>query len=166
MAAPTVRRAGLADLASVHALLDQVDELHARALPWLLRRVDAPPSDDWLRAFVVESDHAALLAHASDGTPVGLLLCLIREPGRVSIVRPARVAEIDTLVVDSSFRRQGVGKTLVRAALEWARDSGATRTELGVYEFNDDALRFWHAMGFETLSRRLVMHDDASGRGL
>ena len=38
-----------------------------------------------------------------------------------------------------------------------------TRTELGVYEFNEPARRFWATTGFETLSRRLVVH--SSNRG-
>ena len=50
-----------------------------------------------------------------------------------------------------------VGKRLVQVAIQWARDVGATRTELGVYEFNESARAFWESVGFETLSRRLVV---------
>jgi GNAT superfamily N-acetyltransferase len=88
----------------------------------------------------------------------GALTLFLREPVRAPVVIPTVVAEIDTLVVDSAPRRQNVGTRLVRAGLQWASLSGASRTELGVYEFNEPARAFWASMGFETLSRRLVRH--------
>jgi GNAT superfamily N-acetyltransferase len=87
----------------------------------------------------------------------------LRPAARAPIVQPAVVAEIDALVVSPSGRRQGVGSRLVRAALQWAADHGATRTELGVYEFNEAARAFWASVGFETLSRRLVVHPEPDG---
>jgi GNAT superfamily N-acetyltransferase len=63
--------------------------------------------------------------------------------------------------VRSRFEAQSwrtCGVRLVQAALQWATDNGATRTELGVYEFNEAARAFWASLGFETLSRRLVAH--------
>jgi hypothetical protein len=38
-------------------------------------------------------------------------------------------------------------------------DVHATRTELGVYEFNEEARIFWESMGFATLFRRMCRHD-------
>ena len=138
------------------ALLSKVDELHREALPWLLQETDEP--DDFLQGFVSEPDHVALLAIAPAESLAGILLAFIRESTRNPILRPARIAEIETLVVAPPFRRNGVGSTLVRAAFQWADDSRATRTELGVYDFNDAAVRFWLANGFQPLSRRLVLH--------
>ena len=152
----TIRRAVAADLPTIVALLEEVDELHREALPWLLRKVDEPRSQEFLEPFTSKSDHIALVASIGDGPLTGVLLALVREVSRVPIVRPSSVAEIDTLVVGRAFRRQGVGKRLVQAAIQWARDGGATRTELGVYEFNESARAFWESVGFETLSRRLV----------
>jgi GNAT superfamily N-acetyltransferase len=43
----------------------------------------------------------------------------------------------------------------VNAALDWAKTAGALRTELGVYTFNEAALRFWQSVGFAPLSHRL-----------
>ena len=47
---------------------------------------------------------------------------------------------------------------LVEAALAWARLAGATRTELGVYDFNEGARAFWASLGFQVLSYRMVRH--------
>lgn len=150
------RRAVAADLPQLLQLLEQVDDQHREALPWLLRKVDDPRSREFLDSFLIEPDKTAFVV--GDERLLGVILVLVRKPNPLPILRPTRVAEIDTLVVDASQRRQGVGRQLVQAALAWAQERGATRTELGVYEFNDSARAFWSAQGFETLSRRLVSH--------
>jgi ribosomal protein S18 acetylase RimI-like enzyme len=154
----TIRRAVAADLPAVVVLLEEIDDFHRRALPWLLRKVDEPRSTEFLDSFVSKDDHAMFLGVGADGSLAGVVYMLLRQPARVPIVRPTVAAEIDTLVVASAFRRQHVGTRLVEAALGWAKASGATRTELGVYEFNEAARGFWASVGFETLSRRLVLH--------
>ena len=156
----TIRRAVIADLEAVGALLQDLDDLHRGALPWLLRRVDGPPLTDFLEAYVSKDDHAMFLAVAPEGSLAGVLYMLLRETARASIVAPTVVAEIDALVVNGAFRRQHIGTRLVQAALNWASVSGATRTELGVYEFNERARAFWASIGFQTLSRRLVLHSN------
>jgi ribosomal protein S18 acetylase RimI-like enzyme len=153
----SIRRAGLADLPQVQKVLDEVDALHRTALPWLLREVDEPRSSGLLQEYVSKEDRTLLLA-MSDAAVAGVLYVFLREPARAPIVRPSLVAEIDVLGVSSDFRRRGIGSRLVQAAREWAKQQGAKRIELGVYEFNDAARAFWASVGFETLSRRLVAH--------
>jgi GNAT superfamily N-acetyltransferase len=157
-----VRRGALADLAAIRGLMAEVDEFHREALPWLFRRAEGAADDDELADFVSKPEHAAFVAEPPSGGLAGALLVLIRSPRALSIVRRARIAEIDALAVTRAFQRQGVGTALVRAALAWAREQGATRSELGVYEFNERARSFWASVGFETLSRRMKRNlDDA-----
>ena len=154
----TIRRAVVADLAAVVALLEDADELHRSALPWLFREIEESALTAFLERYVSQSDSVMFLACAPDRSLAGVLYMSLRQPARAPIVQPAVVAEIDVLAVHSSFRRQHVATRLVQAALRWADDAGATRTELGVYEFNETARAFWQSVGFQTLSRRLVLH--------
>lgn len=152
----SIRPAVMEDLPAVIALLEVVDDLHREALPWLFRKVEDRSRTQFLEDYVSQPDRTMLVAMTSKNELAGVLYMLIRSASRAPIVLPALVAEIDSLVVDRSARRQGVGTRLVRAALQWARDQGAARTELGVYEFNDEARAFWESVGFQTLSRRMV----------
>ena len=156
----TIRRAVADELVAVVALLEVADELHRSALPWLFRRTEERAFTGFLEPYVLQADRAMFLACAPDRSLAGVLYMCLRQPSRAPIVQPTAVAEIDALVVHPSFRRQHVATRLVQTALRWADDSGATRTELGVYEFNDAAREFWHSVGFETLSRRLVLHSE------
>jgi GNAT superfamily N-acetyltransferase len=154
----TIRRAVREDLPAIIAMLDEVDDLHRRALPWLFRQVDEPRSAGLLDDYVSKQDRTMLLATTSEAALAGVLYMFMRQPARAAIVQPTLIAEIDVLIVSRSVRRQGIGTRLVQAALQWATDKGATRTELGVYEFNESAHAFWASVGFRTLSRRLVAH--------
>ena len=160
MSEATIRRAVMTDLGAVLALLEEVDNLHRDALPWLFRQVDGPPLMGFLEPYVSKADHAMFVAVAADGSIGGVLYMFLREPSRAPIVKPTVIAEIDSLVVAAAFRRQHIGTRLVEAALRWANDSRATRTELGVYEFNEPARAFWASVGFQSLSRRLVLHSN------
>src|SRR6476620_9978459 len=80
-----IRRAVMADLEAVVALLEDVDDLHRSALPWLLRRVDGPQSTDFLEAYVSKHDHAMFLAVAPDGSLAGVLYMFLRQPARAPI---------------------------------------------------------------------------------
>lgn len=157
-----IRRALHSDLPRIVELFTQVDDLHREALPWLFRKLDEPRTREMLERFVVGSDCATFVAGTSDGQPIsGVLVVTVRDVMKAPIVRPARVAEIENLVVDSAARRQGIGKSLVHAALAWSREVRAERTELGVYDFNDGARQFWESMGFATVFRKMVSSNEA-----
>ena len=50
--------------------------------------------------------------------------------------------------VNPDFRRQGIGKELVNAALEALKRCGITKTALVVFENNQEGNEFWEEMGF------------------
>jgi len=153
-----IRRAVRADLSALPTLLDEADELHRRALPWLFRQVEGIEQTAFREVYLSDPAHAVFLAQVGADSFAGVIYAFLRPLPRAPIVRPATVAEIDLLVVKSSVRRQGIGKRLVSAALDWANQHGASRTELGVYEFNEPARAFWASLGFAPLSSRLVRH--------
>ncbi len=50
--------------------------------------------------------------------------------------------------VNPGFRRKGIAKALVNAALEALHDLGITKTALVVFDRNSDGNAFWESMGF------------------
>jgi RimJ/RimL family protein N-acetyltransferase len=88
--------------------------------------------------------HAAVfVAERADGAIVG----------RLSIARDnhpasAHVADLG-LMVAKDTRRQGVGRALLEAAVDWARAGGVRKLELHVFPWNEPALRLYEQFGFE-----------------
>lgn len=89
--------------------------------------------------------HAAVFVaeRARDGAIVGRL-SLARDTHPAS----AHVADLG-LMVASDFRRHGVGRALLDAAVDWARGAGVRKLELHVFPWNEPAIALYERFGFE-----------------
>ena len=88
--------------------------------------------------------HAAVfVAERTDGVLIG----------RLSVARDAHPASTHVadlgLMVSIDARRQGVGRALLEAAVEWARGAGVRKLELHVFPWNEPAIRLYEKFGFE-----------------
>ena len=61
-------------------------------------------------------------------------------------------AHLEDLFVHADARGSGLGRALVDAALERARERGCARIELDANEANEPALRLYRSVGFESWS--------------
>ena len=96
----------------------------------------------YLRAIRRYPHAAVFVAEAEDGSVVG----------RLSIARdqhPAsrHVADLG-LMVSQAHRRQGVGRALLAAAVEWARKQDVRKLELHVFPHNEAAIALYEQFGF------------------
>jgi GNAT superfamily N-acetyltransferase len=106
---------------------------------------------------------ARLDALRNDG---GVALVAVTEDGRV--VGAASAAKhatlhadhptgyITALVTDETVRRQGVGRQLVAALEQWARDAGCHRLAVTSAERRADAHAFYPSCGFPYTGRRFT----------
>lgn len=151
-----VRLARAGDHAAICAILDTIDALHRHAVPWLFREPETPPRPaDYFAEYFHGESCAALVADV--GRIVGVALVLLRSTPDHPLFRRRSYAVLDGIAVDPGSRRRGVGRQLVGAAQQWARARGADWLELNVYEFNRDAVAFYDALGFESMSRKMHM---------
>ena len=72
--------------------------------------------------------------------------------GRLSIARdqhPAsrHVADLG-LMVAQSYRRMGIGRALLQAAVEWGRQNEVRKLELHVFPYNEAAIALYEHFGF------------------
>ena len=58
------------------------------------------------------------------------------------------VCELESIVVDAADRRTGVGKALLAAMADWAREHRAARIEIEVRAGNEAAICFYDHAGF------------------
>jgi ribosomal-protein-alanine N-acetyltransferase len=73
-------------------------------------------------------------------------------------------AEILSIVVEPSCRRQGIGRALLAGHLDRLRDLGVRELFLEVEEGNAPALGFYHAFRFVTVGRRDAYYQRPQGR--
>lgn len=135
-------------------LLDALDQIHRERVPWLFRATNEPARTRQEYAELIEGPDSTLITAVAPQV-IGVALVLLKSTPAFPVFVPARFAVVDNLVVESAWRRSGVGTALTRAAEDWARARGASWLELGVYEFNDSARAFYEALGYGPVTRKL-----------
>ncbi len=150
-----LRKAEPKDYEALCSLFDEVDQLHREKLPWLFQ---LPAGSIREREYVLglmQDENVLLLVAEADGNLVGLAHAFVRDNPPLPVFTPRRYAVIDSIVVTQSMRNRGIGKRLAHEIDKWAKAQGASSVELNVYEFNEGARRFYEALGYSTISRKM-----------
>jgi GNAT superfamily N-acetyltransferase len=133
-----VRLAGPRDCEALTALLDNPAHAREQVMVWL------------------QTPGTTLLVAQSEVGVLGVAVLLTR-----IMPKPAggmhKVIEVDNLVVHAEQRGQRIGRRLLAAVVEWARQRRAAQVEVMVGDANRDARRFYEAFGFAAAADRLVL---------
>src|SRR4051794_21563790 len=135
-----------ADAADAEQLARLADAISAEPEGWLISVAGEWRSvgDErrYLKALRRYPHAAVFVAQRIDGTIVGRL-SLARDTHPAS----AHVADLG-LMVAKAWRRHGVGRALLGAAVEWAHHSGVRKLELHVFPWNAPAIQLYERFGF------------------
>lgn len=131
----SVRRAELVDMGSILAIeRGSVEAPQWGEAVWRGVLRDGEGSGSARRCFLVEGD----------GGIVGFAV----------VSCSFEVAELESVAVAEGARRQGVGRAVCRAAMEWARECEAERMELEVRASSEGAQALYVELGFQVMGRR------------
>lgn len=135
----------------------------SEALAALLRELGYPEGTDTQTVHWVVSHPEIEVFVAGDphDKPVGMVSLSHRPQLRFK----GRIATLDELVVTESWRRRGVGRALLRHAIERAKVLSVKRLELAVLRARDEDLRrFCESCGFTEADWLLYRHQDTGAR--
>ena len=151
-----IRQAAAKDYDALCAIIDQVDTLHRDRMPHIFQKPPGPVRDREYILGLLADDNVGLFVAEIEGQVAGFVHALVRDTPPWPVLVPRRRAFIDSLAVGQQFRRRGIGRALMNQAHKWAMAKGAVDVELNVFEFNQPALAFYRALGYETSTRRMV----------
>ena len=154
----TIRTATDADFLQLCELFTELDAQHLPVRPDLFRPPSHPPrTQEDIMARIEGPDSVIFVAADNHGWGLLGFASVILRRIPEGVVHKARLAaEVDNLVVRQNVRRLGIGRALLECASAWAAQQGTDSLSLGVYEFNASAVAFYEAVGFTTLTRRMV----------
>ena len=135
-----VRPATLADEAAFLDLLEQLFDAPGAPAPGYTRE----RGSNGFR-WAIEGEHSDVLL-ALDGRSLVGLASVYRD---LESIRYGRRTWLQDLVVDRAARGGGVGKALLAAAADWARERGCTHLALSSGWNRKDAHRFYEREGME-----------------
>ncbi len=107
-----------------------------------------PGVEDRFRAMLELPQYYIFVAEDDSGQVVGLLSM----SHRWTLWHTGPCALIEELVVDQGVRRQGIGSSLIRAALEWAKAQECSEVEISTDQDNVKAQALYQRMGFESVA--------------
>lgn len=94
-------------------------------------------SGNWLR--LPEENFHLLVAETEDLIPIGYC---------ISTIDANLKGEIDSLFVSAAFRKQGIGKVLMKKSMEWLQANQCNPIRLTVSYGHESILGFYQRMGF------------------
>ena len=137
-----VRRMRAADLAAV----SEIDRLSFKT-PWPAASFEIELDNDISRCWVAEvEDHTGAAVE--------------RVAGALVIWRVLDEAHIATIAVHPDFRRQGLGKLLLRTGMKSAYEEGARLYHLEVRAGNQISQQMYLDLGYEVVGRRARYYQD------
>ena len=102
---------------------------------------------------VENEDMISVLAEEDDAV-VGI--CFVSMRAKTCMVK-RRTAYMEDLCVDEACRGKGIGRKLFEYAKKRAKEMGAERMDLMVWNFNESALKFYEEMGMKP--QRYIMEE-------
>ena len=129
----------------VTSLTDEIISAVERLVPFLGTHKGLPTREE-ITALVASESSTLFVAHsgAEETSPIVGMLC-------VSIYRvPTGLRSIiEDVVVDQAARGQGIGETLMKTAIEFAKANGANNVSLTSNPMRESANRLYMRVGFK-----------------
>lgn len=151
-----VRFAKEEDLERVNELRKEVNDLHVQGRPDIFK----PGFNEVLRDYIYEiwnAENKDIIVAERDGVICGFACVQYIDKPENPFMNARRFYDVDEFGVDTAYRRQGVATELIEFIKEDVRAHGMTKLELNMWEFNEDALAFYEAVGFKTYRRYMEM---------
>ena len=154
-----IRPATEADLPRVNELRAQVSALHASGRPDFFKPGFPEKLEELIHDFY-RDEHRHILVAEREGTIVGFALLTEHDAPESPYKAARRFIEVGEFGVDDAYRRQGIGRALFEGIAALAKERGFEKIELNVWEFNQEALSFYEAIGLTTYRRYMEYRID------
>jgi GNAT superfamily N-acetyltransferase len=146
-----IRKARAEDLPQAMELFDELDRLQRdwrvfEPRPDLRGEAEARYRRALEEAERGRSEDAVHVVAEMDGRIVGMAFAHLLVPSSMS---DELAAELSNVIVRPDAWERGVGRALVAEIGRWATGRGVRRVMIKTYAQNEEALRFWEAIGFE-----------------
>ena len=144
------------ELERINVLRKQVNDLHVEGKPDVFKPGFSEELQNYVY-YIFKDPEQKIVVADKDGEICGFaILHHIYKPEN-PFMKVRDFLDIDEFCVDEKHRREGIATALVEFIKNFAKEQGYHRLELNMWEFNQDALAFYEAAGFETFRRYMEM---------
>jgi ribosomal protein S18 acetylase RimI-like enzyme len=137
---------------AINALYEQFYRYNANQQPYFYQ---AAIEDGKYPENVMDSENEKLFVAEENGAVIGFIHVVEDKTPPYKPVVPHRFAVIIDLYIDEKHRKLGLGKELMNAAKQWAKERGLDYIELMVLRENEAGIGFYQREGFQTVSHTM-----------
>lgn len=145
-----IRKATAQDYGAVSEIYEQSTKLHSNLEPGWIKE-DRPfgiDKDDYTK--LINGSKSTILVAVSQDVVVGFVETLIKNEPENDYFNEKNFAWVDDLAVRDDIQGVGIGRKLMEAAEEWARNKKVDSIELTTRTINSSAVEFYKKLGYET----------------
>jgi ribosomal protein S18 acetylase RimI-like enzyme len=151
----TVRSATQGDNFKIRPLQEEIAKLHFDGRPDLFKSEARYFSDEAFAERLSKPDYFAYIAETSEGEAAGYVFSSVEKYRGHSTYRDFDSFYIDDICVLEKYRRRGIGKALFEKCREKACELKCHNIDLGVWNFNRDAVAFYEKCGMTIRMMRM-----------
>ena len=147
-----IRFAREEELEKVNELRKEVNDVYVEGRPDIFKSGFCAELRDYIYEIWKDPNKDILVAE-KDGEICGIAIlnCIYKPETPFMFSRD--FMDVDEFCVAKKYRRQGVATEMIEFIKKYAKDKGFQQLELNMWEFNEGALKFYEAAGFETYRR-------------
>ena len=71
-----------------------------------------------------------------------------------------QLGSINNIFVLEEYRNKGIGKALMKTAIDALKEVGITNIQLDTYNKNSNAIKFYEGLGFEKCNLQMLYQED------
>jgi GNAT superfamily N-acetyltransferase len=153
-----VRHATMDDIEILVDLYKEFHEFHVKGVPDRLRipcSYDDGDLSNKIEKILSERGSAIFVAEMEDAV-VGLAEVYVKQDEANSLKLSYTYAHLQSVIVREAYRRQKIGRKLLLAVEQWAKENDASEIRLDIWEFKNGPLEFYEKRGYYTLRRTMV----------
>lgn len=139
------------DILQVLEICREMREHHRRVLNGYFKPIDEAYELKSLQETLIDDNAFALVAEEGD-TICGWLCAEFTSRPYLENERFCHVCELGVL---PDFRRQGIAESLMKKLFEEAKNRGISEINLGVFNDNIGAYKFYQKLGFKPLEQKM-----------
>ena len=145
-----IRFAQEKDIPRIGELLSEVDLVHHEGRPDIFK-IGRKYDNGQLLEILKDTSRPIFVAVDDTDKVLGYAFCIFQQHNNDNVLTDIKTLYIDDICVGHECRRQGVGKELYNAVVDYARSNGCYNITLNVWSCNPSAMRFYESLGLSPM---------------
>jgi ribosomal protein S18 acetylase RimI-like enzyme len=150
-----IRIARLADHEKITILEEQIFKLHSENRSDWIDNNKIGFNTEYYKSIIENPDKGIIFVAEENDNIIGHCIIIIYDIKNHFLMKDMKNITIEDLCIEKEYQKKGIGKKLFDEAINYGRKIEANILELGVWDFNKNAVKFYEHLGMKTRLRRM-----------